>query len=49
MANLCHRSDHLTIMGATADNYQQLLDSLVSYGIPEGGLVPGVFCNIGLT
>ena len=45
VANLCHRSYHLTIMGATADNHQQLVDSLVSYGIPDYQLTVRKFCT----
>ena len=45
VANLCPKSYHLTVMGATADNYQQLVDSLVSYGIPDYQLTVRKFCT----
>ena len=45
VAILRHRSYHLTIIGANTDNQKELVDILVSFGIPHCQLTVRKFCK----
>ena len=45
VASLRHRSYHLTIIGANTDNQKELVDIIVSFGIPHCQLTVRKFCK----